>query len=232
MPVPPDPDATEGKMTFDRLREGDPVGAEASHAAPSDFTLASDPWALFAAWMAEAEASEPEDANAMALATADADGLPDVRVVLLKGLDPRGLVFYTNLESAKGGQLRENPQAAIVLHWKSLRRQIRARGPVSPVTPEEADAYFASRHRDSRIGAIASRQSRPLADRPTLMDEVAALSAKYEDGPVPRPEHWAGFRLAPVQMEFWQNGAYRLHDRVRFTREGDREGWARARLYP
>ncbi|MBD8905872.1 pyridoxamine 5'-phosphate oxidase [Methylorubrum zatmanii] len=214
-------------MAIDRLREGDP-GEPAVH--PEDFTLSSDPWALFAAWMAEAEASEPSDANAMALATADADGLPDVRVVLLKGLDPRGLVFYTNAESAKGEQLRANPQAAAVLHWKSLGRQIRARGPVSPVTREESDAYFASRHRDSRIGAVASRQSRPLTDRPTLMAEVAALSARYEDGPVPRPEHWRGFRIEPLQLEFWQNGAYRLHDRVRFTREG--EGWARSRLYP
>ncbi|ACB82909.1 pyridoxamine 5'-phosphate oxidase [Methylorubrum populi] len=214
-------------MAIDRLREGD---AGAPPVDPQDFTLSSDPWALFAAWMAEAEASEPCDANAMALATAGPDGLPDVRVVLLKGLDPRGLVFYTNAESAKGQQLMANPQAATVLYWKSLGRQIRARGPVSPVAREEADAYFASRHRDSRIGAIASQQSRPLTDRPTLMAEVAALSEKYENGPVPRPEHWLGFRIAPVQLEFWQNGAYRLHDRVRFTRAGD--GWTRARLYP
>ena len=214
-------------MAIDRLREGDP-GGDPVH--PQDFTLSSDPWALFSAWMAEAEASEPVDANAMALATAGPDGLPDVRVVLLKGYDPRGLVFYTNAESAKGEQLLANPQAATVLYWKSLGRQIRTRGPVSRVTIEEADAYFESRHRDSRIGAVASRQSRPLLDRPTLMAEVAALSEKYENGPVPRPEHWLGFRIAPVQLEFWQNGAYRLHDRVRFTREGD--GWARARLYP
>lgn len=214
-------------MAIDRLREGD---AGALPVDPQDFTLSSDPWALFAAWMAEAEASEPCDANAMALATAGPDGLPDVRVVLLKGLDPRGLVFYTNAESAKGQQLMANPQAATVLYWKSLGRQIRARGPVSPVTREEADAYFASRHRDSCIGAIASQQSRPLTDRPTLMAEVATLSETYENGPVPRPEHWLGFRIAPVQLEFWQNGAYRLHDRVRFTRDGD--GWTRARLYP
>ncbi|GJE55711.1 MULTISPECIES: pyridoxamine 5'-phosphate oxidase [Methylobacterium] len=197
---------------------------------PADFTLARDPWPLFSAWMTEATAAEPEDANAMALATADADGLPDVRMVLLKGADPRGLVFYTNVESAKGGQLARNPQAAVVLHWKSLRRQIRARGPIAPVTPEEADAYFASRHRDSRIGAIASRQSRPLADRPTLMAEVAALSERYDDGPIPRPENWTGFRIDPVQMEFWQNGDFRLHDRVRFSRDG--AGWSRSRLYP
>ena len=208
---------------MDRLRIDDPQ-------APADFTRATDPWALFAAWMAEAEASEPEDPNAMALATTGSDGLPDVRVVLLKGADPRGLVFYTNIESAKGEALAQNPQAAIVLFWKSLRRQIRARGPVTRVTAEEADAYFASRHRDSRIGAHASRQSRPLADRPTLMAEVAALAQTYEDGPVPRPEHWTGFRIAPSHMEFWQNGDYRLHDRVRFTRDGG--GWRSARLYP
>lgn len=208
---------------MDRLRDDEP-------GAPADFTLARDPWPLFAAWMAEATAAEPEDANAMALATADTDGLPDVRMVLLKGADPHGLVFYTNVESAKGGQLARNPQAAVVFHWKSLRRQIRARGPIAPVTPEEADAYFASRHRDSRIGAIVSRQSRPLADRPTLMAEVAELAATYEDGPIPRPENWTGFRIAPIQMEFWQNGDFRLHDRVRFTRDG--EGWGRSRLYP
>lgn len=210
---------------MDRLRDDDPDSA-----VPVDFTLADDPWALFAAWLAQAEASEPEDANAMALATAGPDGLPDVRMVLLKAADPRGLVFYTNLDSAKGEELAGNPQAAIVLHWKSLRRQIRARGAVSPVTSDEADAYFASRHRDSRIGAIASRQSRPLADRASLMAEVGAVSARYGDGPIPRPENWTGFRIVPVQLEFWQNGDFRLHDRVRFTKTG--EGWQRARLYP
>lgn len=214
-------------MAIDRLREGESAGAGVDS---TDFTLSSDPFALFRVWMSEAEAAEPEDANAMALATADADGLPDVRVVLLKGFDRSGFVFYTNAQSAKGEQLAANPQAALVLHWKSLRRQIRARGSIAPVTPAEADAYFDSRHRDSRIGAIASQQSRPLADRPTLMAAVAELSAKYENGPVPRPEHWRGFRLDPVRMEFWQNGDYRLHDRVRFTRADD--GWSRARLYP
>lgn len=212
---------------MDRLRDDDPAPPAV---LPEDFTLADDPWALFSAWLREAGAAEPEDPNAMALATAGADGLPDVRVVLLKGVDPRGLVFYTNLGSAKGAELAENPQAAVVLHWKSLRRQIRARGPVSRVTPEEADAYFASRHPDSRRGAIASRQSHPLKDRPTLMAEVAAVAERCGDGPIPRPEHWSGFRIAPAQMEFWQNGDHRLHDRVRFTRQG--EGWSRTRLYP
>lgn len=204
--------------------------ANAPGAVPADFTLAEDPFALFAAWMKEAEAAEPEDPNAMALATAGSDGLPDVRIVLLKGFDARGFVFYTNTESTKGEELAQNPQAALVLHWKSLRRQVRARGAVTPVTPEEADAYFASRHPQSRLGAHASRQSRPLADRATLMAAVAELAARYENEPVPRPEHWTGFRIEPTSLEFWQNGDYRLHDRVRFTRSGD--GWTRSRLYP
>ncbi|WP_375464329.1 pyridoxamine 5'-phosphate oxidase [uncultured Methylobacterium sp.] len=207
------------------------MGADpTTEAEPEDFTLRGDPFGLFAEWMLEAEAAEPNDPNAMALATAGADGLPDVRMVLLKGADARGFVFYTNLESAKGGELAENPQAAMVLHWKSLRRQVRARGPVTPVTVEEADAYFESRHRDSRIGAHASRQSRPLESRAALLAEVAALSARYEDGPVPRPAHWTGFRIEPVTLEFWRDGAFRLHDRVRFTRDG--AGWSRSRLYP
>ncbi|GJE60568.1 pyridoxamine 5'-phosphate oxidase [Methylobacterium trifolii] len=212
---------------MDQLRIDDSIVHDG---AAADFTLSDDPWALFSAWMAQAEASEPEDANAMALATTGSDGLPDVRMVLLKGADARGFVFYTNVESAKGEELAQNPQAALVLHWKSLRRQIRARGPVSRVTAAEADAYFESRHRDSRIGALASRQSSPLASRAALMAEVQDLSARYEDGPVPRPERWTGFRIAPVAIEFWQNGDFRLHDRVRFTRDG--AGWSRARLYP
>ncbi|WP_082523973.1 MULTISPECIES: pyridoxamine 5'-phosphate oxidase [unclassified Methylobacterium] len=207
-----------------------PDGLTFGESDAEDFTLRDDPWALFSQWMSQAERSEPEDANAMALATAGTDGLPDVRMVLLKGVDPRGFVFYTNVESAKGGELGENPQAAIVLHWKSLRRQVRARGPVGPVSAEEADAYFASRARVSRIGAHASRQSRPLPDRATLEAEVEALSARFGEGPIPRPANWTGFRIAPVTIEFWENGPFRLHDRVRFTRAGD--GWERARLYP
>jgi pyridoxamine 5'-phosphate oxidase len=218
---------------LERLRideAASPATGREAHGPGGDFTRATDPWGLFGTWMAEAEAKELNDPNAMALATAGADGLPDVRVVLLKGVDARGFVFYTNVESAKGDELRENPQAALVLHWKSLRRQVRARGPVTRVTPEEADAYFASRARNSRIGAHASRQSRPLADRATLEQAVAELAERYGEGPVPRPENWTGFRIAPVSIEFWQDGPFRLHDRVRFTREGD--GWHGDRLYP
>ena len=195
-----------------------------------DFTDAAEPWTVFRAWMAEAEASEPNDPSAMALATVDADGLPDVRMVLLKGADELGFVFYTNAESAKGRELAQTPKAALVFHWKSLRRQVRARGPVTPVTDAEADAYFASRPRDSRIGAWASQQSRPLESRFALEKAVAYFAAKHAIGEVPRPPYWKGYRIVPVAMEFWADRPFRLHDRVLFTREG--EGWVKARLYP
>ena len=181
--------------------------------------------------MAEAEASEPNDPNAMALATVDPDGLPDVRVVLLKGADESGFVFYTNTESAKGVELASTPKAALVFHWKSLRRQIRVRGPVARVSDAEADAYFASRHRDSRIGAIASQQSRPLESRAAFEEAIAASTAEFADRDVPRPAYWAGYRVTPVQMEFWQDRPYRLHDRVRFSRD-PADGWTHTRLYP
>lgn len=195
-----------------------------------DFTETEEPFRLFASWMREAEGSEPNDPNAMALATVDADGLPDVRMVLLKEADETGFVFYTNTESAKGVELTHNPKAALVLHWKSLRRQVRVRGPVSRVTDDEADAYFASRPRDSRIGAWASQQSRPLESRFAFEKAIAGYAARFPVGAVPRPPYWTGYRIRPVQIEFWQDRPFRLHDRVRFSPAGD--GWERTRLYP
>ncbi|MDX7951893.1 pyridoxamine 5'-phosphate oxidase [Lichenihabitans sp. Uapishka_5] len=196
-----------------------------------DFTLSDDPFGLMRAWMDEAKASEPRDPNAIALATVDPDGLPDVRMVLLKDFDARGFVFYTNDESAKGEQLAGTPQAALVLYWKSLNRQIRARGPVTAVSDAESDAYFNSRHPRSRVGAIASAQSRPLESREALEDRVTALEKQFGDGPIPRPANWHGFRIAPQQMEFWQDKPNRLHDRVVF--HFDAAGrWTRQRLNP
>jgi pyridoxamine 5'-phosphate oxidase len=194
-----------------------------------DFIATADPIRLFADWLTEAETAEPNDPNAMALATVDGDGVPDVRMVLLKGHDARGFVFYTNFESAKGRQLIARPQAALVIHWKSLRRQVRARGAVTEVTAAEADAYFASRSRGSQVGAWASSQSRPLESRAALEKTAAEYAAKFP-GTVPRPPNWSGFRLAPVEIEFWQDGAFRLHDRVVFRRAGDK--WEKTRLNP
>jgi len=196
----------------------------------SDFTDTAEPNSLFDAWFAEAKASEPNDPNAMALATVDASGLPNVRMVLLKEHGPDGFVFFTNFESAKGRELAASGKAALLFHWKSLRRQVRVRGPVAEVAAEEADAYFASRARASRIGAWASQQSRPLESRFALEKAVAAYTAKFGVGEIPRPPYWSGFRLAPVEIEFWKDGAFRLHDRVKFTRAGD--GWEKTRLYP
>lgn len=193
--------------------------------------LPADPFSAFAIWLAEAERTEVNDANAMALATVDADGLPDVRTVLLKGLDPRGFVFYTNFESRKGQELSEQPKAALCFHWKSLHRQVRARGPVEKVSDAEADAYYATRPRVSRLGAWASQQSRPLDSRQTLEERVAEMEARFPDDAIPRPPYWSGFRIVPSEFEFWQDGAFRLHDRYRLVR-GEGDGWVPTRLYP
>jgi pyridoxamine 5'-phosphate oxidase len=202
-----------------------------------DFAEAGEPFGLFEAWFAEASAHEPNDPNAFALATVDRDGLPNVRTVLLKGLDPaaassRGFVFYTNLESAKGIDLLGLPNAALCFHWKSLRRQVRIRGLASNVSDAEADAYFASRPRGSRIGAWASQQSRPLESRFALEEAVAALTAKYPVGDIPRPPYWSGFRIIPLDFEFWHDRPFRLHERVAFRRSSPTEAWIKTRLYP
>ena len=198
----------------------------------SDFTEAIDPFPLFRQWFAEAAEKEVNDPDAITLATVDASGMPDARAMLCKQVDERGFVFYTNAESAKGGEIAANPKAAILYHWKSLRRQVRARGPLAKLSDADSDAYFASRPRLSRIGAWASQQSRPLDSRSKLLGAVALLTAKFGVGEIPRPPYWGGFRLTPVQIEFWQDHQYRLHDRIRFTRDGEGEPWRRQRLYP
>ena len=189
-----------------------------------------DPFALFAAWLREATASEPNDPNAMTLATVDADGMPDARMVLLKGVDARGFVFYTNVDSAKGRELACTPKAALVFHWKSLRRSVRVRGDVEPVTAQEADAYFATRARSARIGAWASDQSRPMPDRFALEKRIARTAARFGLGPVSRPPRWSGYRLLPASLEFWRDRPFRLHERLVFQRGG--QGWTTTRLYP
>jgi pyridoxamine 5'-phosphate oxidase len=197
-----------------------------------DFTEASEPLRLFAAWFEDARRAEPSDASAMTLATVDEGGLPNARMVLLKGFDERGFVFYTNLDSAKGREMAANPKAALVFHWKSLNRQIRLRGPVEPVDAAEADAYFASRPRLAQIGAWASKQSAPLESRMAFEKAIALAMAKYAVGTVPRPPNWSGYRLQPVLMEFWHDRPYRLHDRVEFRRGDLAASWSKTRLYP
>lgn len=192
--------------------------------------MTDDPIARFSAWMAEAEASEPNDPNAMALATVDARGQPSVRMVLLKGVGADGFVFYTNQESRKADDLRSVPRAALLFHWKSLRRQVRVEGAVSTVTEAEADAYFASRGRTSQLGAWASDQSRALDKRATLEARLTEVTARFEGQDVPRPPHWSGYRVAPERIEFWQDGAHRLHDREVYERDGT--GWRIGRLFP
>lgn len=199
-------------------------------AQPPPLLSATDPFALFADWLQEAVAKEPNDANAMALATADEAGLPDVRMVLLKDAGPEGFVFYTNLGSAKGQQLAANPKAALLFHWKSLRRQVRVRGTVTPTTPEEADEYFATRARPAQIGAWASEQSQLLPDRLALEKRIAEMGLKFGLGKVPRPPHWSGFRVRPEVIEFWRDRPFRLHERLVFERAAG--GWTTQRLYP
>jgi len=197
-----------------------------------DFTEADEPLRLFAAWFEEAKRSEPSDASAMTLATVDDDGLPNARMVLLKGFDERGFVFYTNLESAKGRELDRHPKAALVFHWKSLNRQVRLRGTVEPVEAAEADAYFATRARLAQIGAWASKQSAPLESRMAFEKAIALAMAKYAVGSVPRPPYWSGYRIKPLVMEFWHDRPYRLHDRIEFTRTALDAPWNKTRLYP
>jgi len=197
-----------------------------------DFAASQAPFALFESWFADAGTHEPNDPNAMALASVDENGLPNVRMVLLKGVSERGFVFYTNFESAKGRELTANPKAALCFHWKSLRRQVRVRGPLEIVDDTEADAYFESRPRASRIGAWASQQSRPLEGRFALEKAVATWTAKFHVGEVPRPPYWSGFRLIPLEIEFWHDRPFRLHDRIVFRREGTDRPWTKTRLYP
>jgi pyridoxamine 5'-phosphate oxidase len=197
-----------------------------------DFTEADEPLRLFATWLADATRSEPADANAMSLATVDAAGMPDVRMVLLKGLDDRGFVFYTNLDSRKAGELAGQPRAALAFHWKSLTRQVRVRGPVERVADADADAYFATRPRLAQIGAWASRQSAPLESRLAFEKAVAVQTARFGIGSVPRPAHWGGFRVVPLVIEFWHDRPFRLHDRIEFSRGAIGEQWTRTRLYP
>jgi pyridoxamine 5'-phosphate oxidase len=193
--------------------------------------MADDPHALFEEWLAEAQLSEPNDPTAMALATVDGRGQPAVRMVLMKGHDQRGFVFYTNMDSRKGSDLAVSPRAALLFHWKSLRRQVRVEGPVEPVSAEEADGYFATRGRDSQLGAWASEQSRPLDSRATFEARFAEMTARFEGGPVPRPPRWSGYRVVPERIEFWNDRAHRLHERRLFT-PAEAGGWSEGLLFP
>ncbi|WP_027685734.1 pyridoxamine 5'-phosphate oxidase [Rhizobium leguminosarum] len=204
----------------------------ANELTSGDFTESGEPFKLFAEWLKEAEASEANDPNAVALATVDEDGLPNVRMVLLKGFDDHGFVFYTNFESQKGREILGQKKAAMCFHWKSLRRQVRLRGPVEIVTDAEADDYFKTRARGSRIGAWASKQSRPLESRFALEKAVAEYTARYAIGEIPRPAHWSGFRIRPTSIEFWKDQKFRLHDRVEFRRPSPEGEWDKVRMYP
>ena len=208
------------------------MSSSASRTPLPEIAIEETPMTTFETWFQEAIAAEPNDPNAMALATVDSSGLPDLRMVLLKGHDERGFVFYTNLESAKGAELKGQPKVSLLFHWKSLRRQVRIRGPVTPVTTAESDAYFASRPRGSQIASVASRQSSPLENRAELEAEVARVEAEFQGRDVPRPDRWAGFRVSPVQIEFWRDGLYRMHDRLVYRRAAAGEAWTTERLFP
>ncbi len=197
-----------------------------------DFTAADEPFALFESWLNEAVKSEPNDPNAMALATIDPDGLPDVRMVLMKGFDTEGFVFYSHIASQKGRELAANPKAALLFHWKSLRRQVRIRGNVTPVTDTEADAYFATRPKQAQIGAWASKQSQELESRFAFEQAIAKVAAKYVIGEVPRPPGWSGWRITPLRIEFWHDRPFRLHDRIEFRRDAAGQKWSKTRMYP
>ena len=197
-----------------------------------DFTAADEPTRLFAAWFAEAKRAEPVNPDAMTVATVDPDGLPNARMVLMKGFDERGFVFYTNVDSVKGHELAAAPKAALTFYWKTLQRQVRARGAVEPVSKEEADAYFASRSRMAQIGAWASKQSSALESRLAFEKAIALNTAKFAIGTVPRPDYWSGYRVMPIEFEFWQERLYRLHDRIVFRRETLTTPWTKTRLYP
>jgi pyridoxamine 5'-phosphate oxidase len=197
-----------------------------------DFTEADEPLRLFAAWFEEAVKGEPRDPTAMSLATIDADGRPNVRMVLMKGFDERGFVFYTNVDSQKGRELDASGEGALLFHWKSLNRQVRLRGPVTRVDDEEADAYFATRPRLAQIGAWASKQSAPLESRHAFEKAIALYTAKYALGTIPRPPNWTGYRLLPLAIEFWHDRPFRLHDRIEFRREAAGAPWHKTRLYP
>jgi len=203
---------------------------QVERAEPPPLLSEDDPMILFAEWLNEAADKEANDPNAMAVASVDEEGLPDVRMVLLKDADARGFVFYTNLESAKGRQLAANPKAALLFHWKSLRRQVRVRGPVSQVSDAEADAYWATRAKSAQLGGWASQQSRPLPDRLALEKKIAEYGLRFGLGKVPRPPHWSGFRVTPEVIEFWRDRPFRLHERLVFARVAD--GWTTQRLFP
>ncbi|MFC3163575.1 pyridoxamine 5'-phosphate oxidase [Ciceribacter thiooxidans] len=215
-------------MNFRSIR----LNMSESKLTSGDFTEENEPFTLFGMWLKDAEASEINDPNAVALATVDENGLPNVRMVLLKEFDTRGFVFYTNFESQKGREILGQKKAAMCFHWKSLRRQVRLRGEVEVVSDEEADIYYRSRPLGSRIGAWASKQSRPLESRFALEKAVAEYTARYAFGDVPRPAHWSGFRIRPTSIEFWHDRKFRLHDRIEFRRETVDSPWTKVRMYP